>query len=1083
MSLQLILGASGSGKSYRLYEEVIQSSVNNPSQNYIVIVPEQFTMGTQEKIVKMHPNKGTLNIDIVSFQRLAHKVFEELGVKDREILDDTGKSLIVRKILEKNKDSLTVLKKNIDKPGFVEEIKSEISEMLQYGVSVEQLKNISEEIDTQPLLKHKLLDFLCIYENFKNYIQDKYIASEEILQVLCNVAKSSKILENSVITLDGFTGFTPIQYRLLGILMECCEKITVTVTIDSKERFNVLDGVTNLFHLSKETISKLYKIAEETGTTILENIVMEDEVPVRLAQSQGLTFLEKNIFRNTGATLKGNNDIQVFEGAMPKDEVVFVVGEIKRLVMEKGYHYRDFAIVSADMDSYGDLAVNILGQNGIPSFLDYKKNVMGNVAVTFIRGALNTIEEDFSYDSVFGFLKTGLSDIGANDADILENYCLALGIRGYNRYNSLWIRKSREVDKLKISVEYLNSIREKVVDIFTDFRNEIKESVTVLDYCTALYNFMVKMKLEQKLKIYSERFGAEGSLSLKGEYEQVYGKIVKLLDKFVVLMGEEEVSFREFFDILDAGLLELKVGLIPQASDAVIIGDIERTRLENVKVLFFVGVNDGIIPKRASGGGIISEFDKQVLKEHNVELSMTERDKVFVQRFYLYLSITKPTDRLYLSYSKICSDGTSRRMSYFLVTVRKLFPDIIIRDAQSEDKVFRLVEIPVRNMNWEFEKQSLDSEVAKKLYGEEYLTSISAIEKYSSCAFAHFVTYGLRLEERQLYDIQASDIGTLFHDTLERFSQKMLEKGYTFTEIGVDERKALVRECVEEIITDYGNTILYSTKRYEYLVQRVITMADRTVWAIGKQLQAGKYSPQFFEKKFVLDEKIMGRIDRIDTYEVNDRVYVKVVDYKTGNSDFDLLNTFYGLRIQLIIYMNAAMKIEKNKYPDKEIVPGAMFFYNINDPFVEDTEKTDEAILKKLCPNGVVNNFNEAVWALDMEAESKSVVAPVTFNKDRTARDNVNTYSRQGIEAIMKYVNMYTEESMGEILDGRIEVKPYSFNGSTGCDYCEYNSLCQFDGKVKNCKFNYLKNMKKEDVMKIIFEKTGDESDGTGMDQ
>ncbi len=1084
MSLQLITGASGSGKSYRLYEDVIKESIANPGKNYIVIVPEQFTMGTQEKIVKMHPAKGVFNVDIVSFPRLAYKVFEEMGVVEREILDDTGKSLIVRKILEDNKDKLSVFKKNIDKPGFVEEVKSAISEMLQYGVSIEELKTVANDVKSNALFSNKLADMITVFEGFKSYISDKFIASEEILEILCRIAAKSEIIRGSVITLDGFTGFTPIQYRLIKILMECCEKISVTMTIDSREKINVLDGIDNLFYLSKNTIQKLKRIADEAECPILPEIVMEDSAPVRLKDSEGLTFLEKNIFRyNTGVMSKDDGSVIICEGLMPKNEIAFVTGEIKRLVAKEGYRYRDFAIVSADIETYGELAVNILAQNMIPSFLDYKRNVMGNGAVNFLRNALRVIEEDFSYESVFSFLKCGFTDISRDEIDLLENYCLALGVRGYAKYNSLWIRMTDFLQKSEISIEMINSVREKLVGVFADFRENVKNSKTVTDYCRALYDFMVSTGLEERLYKKAKAFASDGDLSSKGEYEQVYGKIIGLLDKFVNLLGTEKISFREFNDILDAGFGEIKVGLIPQASDAVMIGDIERTRLENVKILFFVGVNDGIIPQKATGGGIISENDKELLRENNIELSMTGREKAFIQKFYLYLNLTKPSKKLYLSYSKMSSDGNARKMSYLLISIRKMFPNIRILTEETQEAVLKLVRIPESSYKWEFVEENLEPEVAKKLYGENFLTSISAIERFSACEFAHFVTYGLRLLEREKYDVNASDIGTLYHNSLERFSEKLIKQGKTFTDIEDEERKSLITESVMEIATDYGNTVLYSTKRNEYMLSRVISMADRTVWAIGKQLSKGNFVPEEFEKSFVYNKMVHGRIDRIDTFKDSDAVYVKVVDYKTGESDFDLLDTYYGLKVQLITYMNAALAIEQKKYPDKEIVPAGMFYYNIKNPFVDETEEIDDAILEKLRVKGVVNSSPKVLDALDKEVTgSKSLVVPVSFNKDGEAKDSANVLTMEKIAQLSKYVDIYMEESVEKILDGAISVNPYMKDKKTGCDYCDFKAICGFDDKIRGCDYRNLGNISDEEVFNRVLTKIEGDENGTELD-
>ncbi len=1084
MSLQLITGASGSGKSYRLYEDVIKESIANPNKNYIVIVPEQFTMGTQEKIVKMHPAKGVFNVDIVSFPRLAYKVFEEMGVTWQEILDDTGKSLIVRKVLEDNKDNLTVFKKNIDKPGFVEEVKSAISEMLQYGVSVEELKNVADNMKGNALFSNKLGDMITVFEGFKSCIRDKYIASEEILEILCRVASKSEIIKGSIVTLDGFTGFTPIQYRLIGILMECCEKISITMTLDSREKANVSDGIENLFYLSKNTIQKLKRIADETKCEILPDIVMDDSAPIRLKNSRALTFLEKNIFRYSTETMdEDDGSLVICEGLMPKNEISFVAGEIKRLVAEEHYRYRDFAIVSADIETYGELSVNILAQNKIPSFLDYKRNVMGNMAVNFLRNALRVIEEDFSYESVFSFLKCGFADISRDETDLLENYCLALGVRGFSKYNSLWIRMTDFLQKSEISIEMINSVRERLVEIFAQFRDDIKKSKSVTEYCRALYSFMVSAKLEEKLYKKAKEFEREGNMAAKGEYEQVYGKIIGLLDKFVNLLGEEKISFKEFNDILDAGFGEIKVGLIPQASDAVMIGDIERTRLENVKILFFVGVNDGIIPQKSTGGGIISENDKELLKDNNIELSMTGREKAFIQKFYLYLNITKPGEKLYLSYSKMSSDGNARKMSYLLISIRKLFPKIRILTEEKQQEVLRLVRIPESSYKWEFLEAHLEPETARQLYGEDFLTSISAVERFSSCEFAHFVTYGLRLLEREKYDVNAADIGTLYHNALERFSEKLVKMGKTFTDIEDEERKALITESVMEIATDYGNTVLYSSKRNEYMLSRVVAMADRTVWAVSRQLAKGDFVPEEFEKGFVYNKMVRGRIDRIDTYKDSDSVYVKVVDYKTGESDFDLLDTYYGLKIQLITYMNAALAIEQKKYPDKKIVPAGMFYYNIKNPFIEDGDDLDAAMLEKLRVKGVVNNDSNVIAALDKEVEGgKSLVIPVSFNKDGELKESSNVLTAEKLSQLAKYVDVYTTEAVEKILNGEILVNPYRKDKRTGCDYCDFKAICGFDSKINGCNYRNLGNISDEEVFNRVLTKIEEDGNGTKLD-
>ena len=253
MGLKIIAGGSGVGKSTFAYQKIIEKSIQNPERNYIIVVPEQYTMATQKKLVYMHPNKGILNIDVVSFERLAYKVFEEVGGQNRPVLDDTGKNLIVRKVLEEHKKNLHYFGSSINKTGFVSELKSVISELLQYNISVDNIGEIAVKSADNQLLTAKLQDLNIIYGSFMDYLSDNYITAEEILDVLCQVIDKSSIIKKSEIVFDGFTGFTPIQYNLMVLLLQLCNQITVTVTIDAKEKLNVMEGMHNLFF--KDSIS------------------------------------------------------------------------------------------------------------------------------------------------------------------------------------------------------------------------------------------------------------------------------------------------------------------------------------------------------------------------------------------------------------------------------------------------------------------------------------------------------------------------------------------------------------------------------------------------------------------------------------------------------------------------------------------------------------------------------------------------------------------------------------------------------------------------------------------------------------
>ena len=294
MSLQFIFGNSGAGKSFYLYEHLIHESLAHPEEKFLVLVPEQFTMQTQKSLVSMHPNGGILNIDVLSFQRLAYRVFEETGTSVGKVLEETGKNLVLRKVAQEHREELRLLSGNLKKMGYINEIKSLISELTQYAITEEELARFTEESKKKPQLYYKLCDVQILYRAFHDYLADQYITAEELLEVLCRVIDHSRMVQNSFIVLDGFTGFTPIQNQLMQKLIQCARKVAVTVTIDSREDPYQMEGEHQLFYLSKKTVTTLMRLAREAKVPVEEAKVVLPSAATRLKEGSALYWLEQS---------------------------------------------------------------------------------------------------------------------------------------------------------------------------------------------------------------------------------------------------------------------------------------------------------------------------------------------------------------------------------------------------------------------------------------------------------------------------------------------------------------------------------------------------------------------------------------------------------------------------------------------------------------------------------------------------------------------------------------------------------------------------------------------------------------------
>jgi ATP-dependent helicase/nuclease subunit B len=1137
MSLQLVLGRSGSGKSYKLYKEIIEKSIENENTNYLVIVPEQFTLQTQKDIVSLHPNNGTMNIDILSFMRLAYRIFDEVGGNDKPVLEDTGKSMVLRKVVARKRKELELFNKEVQKLGFINELKSLLSEIYQYNISVKMLEDIENKTQNRPMLTSKLHDIIVIYKGFKDYLSEKYITAEEILDVLCSVIEKSEIISNSIICLDGFTGFTPSQYKLLTILMKKAKKVLITVTIDQLELNKKIEEY-NLFYLSYQTIQKLTRIAEEESIKIDEPVYGSDspktKILYRYRNSPALAFLESNLFRYPLKSFKEEQDNISIQSAMDsKREIAFVIKEMKRLVRVNGYRYQDMAVVTGDIETYGRVINREFEKAGIPCFIDNKRDVLSNPFVELLRSALDIIKNNFDYESIFRYLRCGLVDIDREDIDILENYVIALGIRGKNKWQETWMRTYRGQDEGELT--RINEIRKLIFDSLLPLYEVLSDhSKNVTDFTTALYELGVKLDASVKLDRFSNTFLEQNMLSTAKEYQQIYGIVMDLYDKLVELLGDEILTIREYIEILEAGLLEAKVGLIPPGLDQVVIGDIERTRLKDIKGLFFVGVNDHIIPKANGGGGILTDMERELLAESKLEMAPTKRQASYTEKFYLYLNLTKPSEKLYLSFSKLGEDGKALRPSYLVENIKKLFPKLIIQDedekkdnlehilgtnkgldylidglrkypfevtdtwkelfsyyhsnAEYQDLIQNLIQA-VFYINKE---NGLSKQIAKELYGNDLVGSVTRLEQYAACAFAHYISFGLELKERQEYKLAVPDIGNIFHNAIELFSRKLSESEYNWHTIPEELRDEWGSQCVRDAADGYGNSILSSSKRNEYLVKRVERILKRTLWALCEQIKKGDFEPIGFELFFSERNKLnslnidlsenerirlQGRIDRLDIYENDNKLMVKVIDYKSGNTAFDLLSVYYGLQIQLAIYMNAAMELMEQEHPDKKIIPAGILYYNINDPFVEKGSNVNESILRALKMNGIVNSSFDIIKHLDnsfvsendeMKASVKSDIIPVETNKDGYLTKRSSTADIEKLKAMENYVKDTAKKFGRKIMDGNTEIKPYQLGKRTACDYCAYKSVCGFDTGISGYEYRNLYAQTPEDIWNKI---------------
>ncbi|MFV0465148.1 MAG: helicase-exonuclease AddAB subunit AddB [Lachnospiraceae bacterium] len=1134
MAIQFVFGSAGSGKSRFVNQELLDLSKENPGKNYFLVVPEQFTMETQKELVGMHPGNSIMHIDILSFQRLAYRIFDELGIQTERILEDTGKNLILKKVAEENNEKLTFLKNNLSRPGYINEMKSLLSELMQYHITPEMLELEIHHTENN-VMRSKLTDILIMYRGFHQEIHGRFITAEDVLPLLSDVVGESERLRNAVIVFDGFTGFTPVQMLVVESLMKQCSRLIFTVTLGKGENPYHSKGIHELFYLSRQLIKGLMNLADQSGTDVLDPVMMSDQTASRFGSESTLSFLEQNLFRpgnKVWDTDQTPSDIQLFSLQNPKEELEFIAESIQKDIRRKDLRYLDIAVVCADLAVYSPYLNEVFEKYEIPYFLDQTKSILDHPFVECLRSILEVIYKDFSYESIFRYLRSGFSTLKMEETDVLENYILAAGIRGSRVWRKDFTYQMKGMEEAEL--EEINRTRKSVFAQFDQLLS-LKNQVDVLSISKELYHFLCHIKAQEQLEIRQEKAKSEFKLRQAREYSQIYKIVIDLLDKTVELLGNERMTLEEFSKLLDAGFEAEKIGSIPPGMDHIVVGDMERTRLDHIKVLYFCGINDTNIPQKGSGDGLLTQQERELLDADKIILAPTSREKMFIQRFYIYLLLCKPSLQLNLTFSRVNTQGKAVRISYLIHTVRKLFPKLGIQEIREvkEDNIPLTgqgsLEMFAKGINmladgrdrevherflaslyaWlcsseelsgpagqifdaaflQYHGKSISKEVAHLLYGEVLENSVTRLERFAACAFSHYLSYGLSLRERQLHQFEAVDMGNLFHDVLDIYAKEIKRNHLSWFDIDSQQSEILLRGAIEEAFLKNANLALYDDARSLYMKERMTRILRRTVWAITLQIRQGNFIPEEFETSFqqedqldavrftLSDEEKMflrGRIDRIDTFVDPSNVYVKVIDYKSGQTSFQFLNIYYGLSLQLVIYMNAALEIMEKRFTDKKVEPAGIFYSYMKDPVINleheiSEEELTARIFKEFKLNGIVNSNREIYEKLDHSlvdtVSVSSDMIPIGINKDGSLKKGSKACSTHEFTILSGYVNKMAESLGQRILDGDIQIAPYQMSDKEACDYCDFRSICQFDIKIPGYEYRKLKNISDDDIL------------------
>ncbi len=1143
MSLSLIIGSSGSGKSTYIYEKIIQEAMDNKNKNFLVIVPEQYTMSTQRLLVKMHPNHCIMNIDVLSFNRLAYRVFEELGVGVHSVLDDTGKSLVIRKLVDSHIDELQALKHNITRINYITQVKSLISEMTQYNITLDKLKEMIALPTMSESFKRKASDLLVMYEAFLEFTDGRYLTTETILSTLNNVIEDSSLIDSATIVLDGFTGFTPIQYQLVEHLLRICDEVAVTITSDVDAPVFERQSEDELFAMSSEFALKMANIAKKSNIKLNEPIFI-DSKNGWLAANSVLSHLEKNIFRSNSKKYSGKDipseSIKLVSLRSLRDELRFVAITITRLIRQ-GYRYKDIAITCPDLERYRYLIGDIFREYSIPYFIDAKTEILFHPFVEAVDAIFDVFENGFKREDVFRFLRTGFTDLTLDEIDYLENYILSTGIRGKRKFfHPFAIRSNSYSDDEDMT--RVNDIRERFIGPFMDFDKAIKKDATVREIATALYNLLYSFDCENKINQRREYHELKGHAVTAKEYSQIYAVVMDVLDKMVTILDDEQMSLDQFAEIYKAGLATAAIGVIPPACDSLIVGDIERTRLSNIKILFNLGASDDAIPMKVENGGILSQLERQQLLDAGFEMAPSDRQRTFRQRFYLYLMLTKPSEQLYITMARVDSAGKGVNPSYLFDTISKMFEgvrleereeftteDRLLSEKESLNYLIELIALIANHgmealdvgqtnvlrelLSWAKSNKEINLEEllsaafyshTKEQVSEDIMLavnetfnedetvsgSVSKFEEYSQCAYRYFLTYILGLKEREEFQLSSIDMGNFYHDALDRYASSLKADNIKWKDITKEQQDSYIDMAIGQTFESMAKVATLEDNTQKYIVETMKKTLSFTISVITEQVKRGEFEPEAFEEKVetnILDKStnevvavLRGKVDRIDMTDGNDRA-VRIIDYKSSGHKMDLTECYYGLSLQLPIYMGVILEKLKTKYPSISYHPSAMLYYETANKFLEtdskDLASINEQRLKLNRMEGLLSLSDEDLHANDAtvgteDGQSRdSAIVPYSVNKDGSASAATSGIEPEDMSTVIEYSFDKAAQIAKSIIAGEFDPSPARLGSVDACTYCKYKGVCHFNENINGFTARNLEKLgKRPEVLELMKE-------------
>ncbi len=1174
MTMRLLIGRAGSGKTTLCLQEIEEELYRNQDgPSLIYLVPEQAAFEAEYALASLPGLGGTIRAQVLSFRRLAWRILQETGGGRRLFIDDTGKGMVLRKALERHKSLLQILRDAGDKPGFLQDLVNLYNELRRNRISIYHLKEAwNRETKNKGgggLLGKKLGEVALVMEEAEQELSAHYVDAEDTLLMLALKLPQSNFARDALLWVDGFYGFTHLEFFVLESLLQHAREMTVTLCLDRCYTMGEKVDELNPFYNSAVTCKHLQQLAAARGVATTKILLPQNGCAYlpRFKNNPHLSHLEKHLHSYPTIPFCGEHysslPLRLVAAPGRRSEVEAVAREIIRLTRDEHYRYREIAVVAHNLEQYADLIVPVFNDYNIPLFLDQKRTILHHPLVEFIRSALEVVNGNWRPETVFRCIKSGFLFPADGDqkqfqkwrdlAAMLENYVLAYGIRGAHwKDDQRWKYFRRDtleeedpgpsIDEAAF-LDQIDKTRRLLSGPLLQFQDKYGAASTVRERVKAVYELLETVAAGQKLLLAAEQARERGEPEKSREQEQVFQGIINLMDQLVEITGEEKVAPALFARLIDSGLAALRLGLVPPSLDQVLVGNLERTRAGNLRALFLLGANDGILPSRPTGEAIFSEEERDTLEARGFTLSPGPRRRLFDEEFFIYIALTGAKELLWVSYSLADEEGRALLPALLISRLQEMFPGlreevpVIDKEESCSNETATNNESGAANLllpfiihprqtlshlalqlgrwkegavlhplwwevyNWyacgggdkedtkrllagifyENTETAINEKTSCELYGSPLQASASRLERFRNCPFAHFAAYGLRLQQRVQYGLEAPDTGRFFHVALRNVARVLETQQRHWGDCKKEELLQIVSAEVTRLLPRVQQEILLSSQRYLHLAKKIEETVGRAVLYLAEQDRRSEFKPIAVEISFAKDGElpplhltlengtpvnIVGRIDRLDgAISDTGSIYLRIIDYKSGAADLDLMEVLHGLSLQLFIYLDAALTNASMLPQIRElpVYPAGIFYFRVYDPLLRSRgpltpDEIETEMLKLFKLKGKVLAEPAVVKLMDKELIfGYSNVIPVGMTKEGELYRNAKSLlTAEEFEKLHNHIRCIIADTAAEIMQGSLKISPFKLGRKKACTFCPFKAVCQFDLLLKENNFRLL---------------------------